>query len=603
MNHITSFSRRLLAGPLLALLTVPSLLRAADHPVPAIQDTETKEQRDARMAWWREARFGMFIHWGLYAVPAGTWKGKWIYGIGEWIMNRGKIPVADYSALAGQFNPAQFDPDAWVALAKAAGMKYIIITAKHHDGFAMFKSDANSFNIVDATPFKRDVVKELAAACQKQGMKFGFYYSQDQDWTAPGGSAMEGGHWDKAQDGSFADYEKTKVVPQMKELLGNYQPYPAVIWFDTPTKMTPELASKVVEVLNQHPDLIWNNRLGGGYPGDTETPEQKIPPSGFPGKDWETCMTINDTWGYKAGDTNWKSTATLLHNLIDIASKGGNYLLNVGPNAQGIIPQPEVDRLKAIGDWMKVNGEAIYGTHAGPFPKTPAWGRVTQKGNRFYLHVFVWPQDGKLILPIRNHVTKASLLASPDTALETTPGESGVEIKLPQAAPDPIASVIAVDFDGAVDPLPFPPATQNRDGSMTLTANDAELLAEGGAAPAIQLEGDSSKANIGYWLHAQDYAQWKIQVNKPGTFDVSIDYAAAASPKGIDFVFSADGQSLPAALPSTGGWANYKSFKIGEISISTTGVVIMTAKRGAAEKGAINLRSISLTLPGASPQK
>jgi alpha-L-fucosidase len=596
-------SIRLIIGLFLSLLLLTSVLQAADHPVPAIQDSETKEQRDARMAWWREARFGMFIHWGLYAVPAGSWKGKWIYGLGEWIMNRGRIPVADYSALADQFNPTQFNADAWVALAKAAGMKYIVITAKHHDGFAMFKSEANPFNIVDATPFKRDPLKELAAACQKQGMKFGFYYSQDQDWTAPGGSAMEGGHWDKAQDGSFADYEKTKVVPQLKELLNNYQPFPAVLWFDTPTKMTPALAAQIVEVLNQHPNLIWNNRLGGGYQGDTETPEQTIPPNGFPGKDWETCMTINDTWGYKSGDTNWKSTELLLRNLIDIASKGGNYLLNVGPDAQGVIPQPEVDRLKAIGEWMKVNGEAIYGTQAGPFTKTPPWGRITRKDQRLYLHVFSWPQDGKLVLPIRNAVSKAYLLASPGTALETTADESGVEIKLPAAAPDPIASVIAVDFTGPVDPQPFPPPAQNRDGSIHLGANDADLLAEGGGAPAAKLEGDTNKANIGYWMHGQDYAQWKIAVTRLGTFQVTLNYAAAGAPNGIDFALAAGDQTLAVTLPPTGGWATYRTSSIGEISISKTGVVIVTAKRGGAGKGAINLRSISLALPESSAQK
>ena len=247
------------------------------------------------MAWWREARFGMFIHWSLFAAPEGTWQGNQTGGLGEWIMHDLKIPVADYKALAATFNPTQFDADKWVALAKAAGMKYIIITAKHHDGFAMFKSKADPFNIVDATPYKRDPMKALAAACQKYGIKLGFYYSQDQDWTAPGGAAFSG-HWDpKAQDGDFARYLATKSIPQIKELLTNYQPFPAVVWFDTPTgDMTPALAAKIRAVLNEHPKLIWNNRLGGGEPGDTETPEGVIPANGYP-RDWETCMNINDT--------------------------------------------------------------------------------------------------------------------------------------------------------------------------------------------------------------------------------------------------------------------------------------------------------------------
>jgi alpha-L-fucosidase len=212
------------------------------HPVAAIQDTETPAQRDARMEWWRDARFGMFIHWGLYSVPAGTWDGKQIPSLGEWIMNNASIPVADYKALAPKFNPTGFSAHDIVALAKLAGMKYIVITAKHHDGFAMFDSKANAFNIVAATPFKRDPLRELAEECRKQGLKLGFYYSQDQDWTAPGASAILRGnhdpvthHWDKAQDGEFDTYLHTKAIPQIKELLSNYGEFPAVVWFDTPT--------------------------------------------------------------------------------------------------------------------------------------------------------------------------------------------------------------------------------------------------------------------------------------------------------------------------------------------------------------------------------
>ncbi len=330
---------------------------ASAHRVAAIQDTETPAQRDARMAWWRDARFGMFIHWGLYSIPAGTWQGKQIPSIGEWIMNTGSIPVADYKALAPQFNPTAFSAHDIVALAKSSGMRYIVITSKHHDGFAMFASKADPFNIVDATPFHRDPIRELADECRKQGIKLGFYYSQDQDWTAPGGAAFKTGnhdrpnhHWDAAQDGSFADYLHNKAIPQIKELLSQYGEFPSVIWFDTPTDdMTPELAGEIVALLNQHPNLIWNNRLGGGYRGDTETPEQYIPAKGYPGRDWEACMTINDTWGYKSWDTNFKSPQTLLRNLIDIASKGGNYLLNIGPDAHGNVPPAEVERLHQLG--------------------------------------------------------------------------------------------------------------------------------------------------------------------------------------------------------------------------------------------------------------
>jgi alpha-L-fucosidase len=432
---------------------------------PAARAGETKAQRDARMHWWREAKFGMFIHWGVYSVPAGTYKGKQIAGIGEWIMNRGKIPVADYAEYAKQFNPVKFNADEWVSIAKGAGMKYIVITSKHHDGFAMFHSQTSPYNIYDATPFKRDPLAELAAACQKQGIKLGFYYSQAQDWHHPGGAAA-GGHWDKAaQDGDMDAYLKNIAVPQIKEILNNYGPI-AVLWFDTPRDMNKERAEMILPLLKLQPGIIWNNRLGGGYKGDTETPEQRIPTTGYGDRDWETCMTMNGTWGYKSYDHNWKSTETLLHNLIDIVSKGGNYLLNVGPTSEGLIPEPSVERLKEVGAWMKVNGEAIYGTTASPFTQPLGWGRCTKKinesGGTLYLHVFKWPEDGKLTVPgLKNSIEAAYLLANPDrTPLKTAGIEGGgVTIDLPGQAPSPISSTIVLKVNGPLD-INQPPAAR-----------------------------------------------------------------------------------------------------------------------------------------------
>ncbi len=446
------------------------------HPVKAVQDTETAAQRNARMKWWRESRFGMLVTWGLYSVPAGRWDGKPVGVISEWIMNDASIPVAQYKALAPQFNPTGYSAHDLVALAKAAGMKYIIAMPKHHDGFGMFDSKADPFNIVAATPFKRDPLAELAAECKKQGMKLGFYYSQDQDWTAPGGAAIKTGthdrpnhHWDPAQDGDFATYLRTKAIPQLQELLTNYGDFPSVIWFDTPTvEMTPELASEIVKLLNKYPKLIWNNRLGGGYQGDTDTPEQFIPPQGFPGRDWEACMTMNDSWGYKSDDNNFKSSDVLLRNLIDIASKGGNYLLNVGPDVKGIVPTPEVDRLRAVGDWLKVNGEAIYGTNATLFgaeagtysateknaqgkPKfVPAWDwRSTTAKNKIYIELLKWP-DGSFHLPKSSRtITGAYLLADKShRALKVTPNGDGIDVALPAKALDPVATVLVLTTKG-----------------------------------------------------------------------------------------------------------------------------------------------------------
>jgi alpha-L-fucosidase len=470
----------------LALLALPLVPTAASaqlegdhiatstvHPVPAIQDTETPAQRNARMAWWRAARFGMFIHWGLYSIPAGTWDGKEVPGVGEWIMNTASIPVADYKALAPQFNPVAFSAHDIVALAKSSGMKYIIITSKHHDGFAMFDSQADPFNIVHATPFHRDPLRELADEARKQGIKLGFYYSQDQDWTAPGGAALKTGnhdlpshHWDPAQDGDFATYLHTKAIPQLRELLTRYGDFPAVIWFDTPTHdMTPALAGEIVTLLNQHPNLIWNNRLGGGYQGDTETPEQFIPPQGYPGRDWESCMTMNDTWGYKSYDTDFKSSETLLRNLIDIASKGGNYLLNIGPDSKGNVPPAEVERLHQVGQWLAVNGAAIYGTQATLFggeagsdsptekdkdgkPKfIPAWDwRSTTGPHAIYLEIFNWPAGSFHLDKLPRPVTGAYLLADKRrTPLKLTPTAGGLDIALPAHAPDPVASVVVLE--------------------------------------------------------------------------------------------------------------------------------------------------------------
>jgi alpha-L-fucosidase len=406
--------------------------------------TAQSSLNDPKMDWWKEARFGMFIHWGLYAVPAGVWDGKDVSGIGEWIMLRGKIPTKDYQQFATKFNPVQFNADAWVKLAKDAGMKYIVITSKHHDGFAMFKSK-DPFNIVDATPFKKDPIAALAEACKKYNIKFGLYYSQAQDWNHPGGAAASGGHWDSTQNGSMDKYIDDVAVPQVKEILSAYNP--AIIWWDTPIDMNKNRADKIAAVLKPYPSLITNNRLGGGYEGDLETPEQYIPATGIPDKNWESCMTMNGTWGFKEKDNNWKSTQVLIRNLIDIASKGGNYLLNVGPTADGIIPQPSVERLEQVGTWLKTNGEAIYGTKASPFAYL-SLGRATIKGNKLYLHLFDYPKDGVIKLPLANSVIKAYLLSNNSNSIKSSVKDGYTYLELPTLVPDKIATVVVLELNG-----------------------------------------------------------------------------------------------------------------------------------------------------------
>jgi alpha-L-fucosidase len=431
-----------------------------------------------KMDWWKEAKFGMFIHWGVYSVPAGMYNGKEVNGIGEWIMNRGKIPVTEYKAYAKEFNPIKYDPEAWVKLAKEAGMKYLVITSKHHDGFALFNSKVTGWDVVDATPYGKDLLKPLAEACHREGIRLGFYYSQAQDWTHPGGAAS-GGHWDKSQDGSMDEYIEKIAVPQVKEILSNYGDVD-ILWWDTPTDMTKERAELFLPVINKFPNLITNNRLGGGFQGDTETPEQFVPATGFPGRNWETCMTMNDTWGYKSTDHNWKSPEVIIRTLIDIVSKGGNYLLNVGPTSEGLIPQPSIERLKEVGQWMKTNGEAIYGTTASPFPYL-SWGRCTQKGDKLYLHVFNWPKDEKLSVPILNKVTKAYLLTNQKTTFKIEKLQDKNIIHLDGKAPDKIASVIVLELEGTPDVLPLPSigkpvkASSIKEGTSFENLFDADL--------------------------------------------------------------------------------------------------------------------------------
>jgi alpha-L-fucosidase len=430
------------------------------------------------MAWWKDAKFGMFIHWGVYSVPAGTYDGRRIPEIGEWIMNHGKIPVARYRAYAREFNPVKYDPEAWVRTAKDAGMKYLVITSKHHDGFALFDSKVSAWDAVDATPYGRDLIKPLADACHRQGLKLGFYYSQAQDWNNPGGRAS-GGTWDRAQDGDFDAYLDQVAVPQVREILSNYGDVD-VLWWDTPQEMTPARAAKFQPLLAAHPRLITNNRLGGGQPGDTDTPEQFVPATGFPGRNWETCQTMNDTWGYKSYDTNWKSAAFLIRNLTDAVSKGGNFLLNVGPTAEGEIPAPSVERLAAMGRWLKTNHEAIYGTTASPFSYL-SWGRATRKGQKLFLHVFDYPANGQLRVPLGNKISRAYLLARPSQALAVTPGRRLSTIKLPAAAPDPVNTVVVVEFAG--EPAVAPPPVKGK----VATASSQLAPAEG---PAGLLDGN-----------------------------------------------------------------------------------------------------------------
>ena len=414
------------------------------------------DKSTGRAAWLDEAKYGMFIHWGVYSTLAN----------GEWVMCRSQIPVADYRKMASQFNPVKFNADEWVAVAKAAGMKYITITSKHHDGFAMFDSDATDYSIVDYTPFKRDVLQELKAACDKAGIKLGFYYSQTQDWEFPGGAGRK---WDlAAQKGDFREYIDTKAIPQLKEVMAYG---PTHIWFDTPHAMTPALGREFEAIVREiNPDTIINSRLmyhGNQVEGLKQEQldelvdigvdflsyrDRTIPPKS-PWEHWETCMTLNGSWGHRENDSNWKTPKQVIMQLTEVVSKGGAFLLNVGPTAEGIIPKPAVRSLEAAGEWLKVNGESIYGARGTIFEgegefitrtaaeqaaldkealstgagkakkghkqKDYAWLATGREG-KLYLHFFQWPTEPFVLHGFdQDQVTGAYFLA--DAARSAVP--------------------------------------------------------------------------------------------------------------------------------------------------------------------------------------
>jgi alpha-L-fucosidase len=458
--------KQILIGVLLAVATGQLVAGASDN-------SEAIKDRDARMEWWREARFGMFVHWGLYSIPAGEWGDRqWKKGGVEWIQQRAGVEADVYEAeLIPKFAPKADFAEEWAELAKIAGCRYLVFTSKHHEGFALHDSKLTEFDAKDTCG--RDLYKEIVDATRAEGLKVGAYHSII-DWHHP--QAYTGkefgipyikGVSNEGRDNSvYVDY----LHGQVEEIMSNYGPIDIVWWDYSKEQCQGESwrAKELIELVRKHqPQIVMNNRLyrspEAGWPkshdwsegfsidpqyGDFCTPEQKIPPNGVEGVDWETCMTMNTSWGYNQFDVNWKSTETLIRNLIDVVSKGGNYLLNVGPEADGSIPPASIERMEEIGQWMDINGESIYGTQASIFG-VPEWGRYTTKAGKFYAHIFEWPKNGTLTVATADTpVTRAYLLAdATQQNLKIKKGPDGWHVQLPKKAPDAIASVIVIEHD------------------------------------------------------------------------------------------------------------------------------------------------------------
>ncbi|MCS7120212.1 MAG: alpha-L-fucosidase [Candidatus Bathyarchaeota archaeon] len=388
-----------------------------------------------RTEWFNQARFGMFIHWGLYSLLAR----------GEWVRYHERIPFSEYRRLASKFNPRRYRPEEWVNLAQEAGMRYMVLTARHHDGFSLFDSKVSDFT-APKTAAKRDLVAEYVEACRKNGMRIGFYYSL-LDWRFK--AYFEGPQKDPEGWSKFLEYVHTQV----KELCTNYGKID-ILWYDGAWPWSAEdwRSAELNEMVRRlQPDILINDR--SKIPGDFSTPEQRISPPPEPDRMWETCMTMNDNWGYSAADRNYKSVRRLIMNLVQCAKDGGNYLLNVGPKADGTIPTESITRLKKIGKWMRANGESVYGTErCCQFSNTV--GLMTAKGNIAYLHVFRWPGSKITISCVKNKVLSAKLLANGEKVKFEQMEDRVTFRNLPKKAPDPLDSVISIEFDGKPEALP-----------------------------------------------------------------------------------------------------------------------------------------------------
>lgn len=502
--------------------------------------TQSMKTHEQRITWWRDAKFGMFIHWGVYSLPGGEWKGKKVGGYAEHLMRKEKISRAEYLELAHHFNPAKFDAEAWVRVAKQAGMNYFVITAKHHDGFAMYDSKVSDFNIMTQTPFKRDPMKELAAACKKYGVKFGFYYSHAFDWEHPD---APGNDWEYKNPGGDLNlfggrdwfdahpellpkaikYVNEKAIPQIKELLLNY--HPDIIWFDTPHKLPLSENIRILEAIREtDPNVVVNGRLArggdtnfGDYKNTADRPAEFYPVEG----DWEAIPTTNESYGYSKFDNSHKPIGFFIQLLAKAVSRGGNLLMNIGPKGDGEMDVRDLTILKGIGEWTAVNKASIYDAKPSVLPMQ-SWGVTTQKDNLIYLHVFNWPKDGKLqVGGLVSSINKAYLLQDKNKKTLTTNAKSRVfEIEVPRNAPDTNNTVIVIESKGEVKVTPLRSVASNI--PTRLLAFDALLQGKGFGFG----DGKTDRYYVDGWKTKNQIISWNFDLAKTTNFKVIIKYIA-----------------------------------------------------------------------------
>ena len=484
---------------------------------------EQKEHPDIK--WFQDAKFGLFVHWGLYAQHAGEWDGKRYYGISEWVMNRGKIPAKDYATLAKEFNPSKFDAQEWVKMVNDAGIKYIVITAKHHEGFAMFDSKVSDFNIMN-TPFKRDPLKELASACEKEDVKLGFYYSQFLDWHEPNGG---GNNWDfNEKNKDYKAYYKSKSIPQIKELLSNYGKL-GLIWFDMAGGLSKEETQALIyEARKIQPTCLLSSRVGQGLGDFRDFGDGEVPSTVVKGP-WEAIFTHNDSWGYSKFDQNFKTPTEIIHLLVDVVSKGGNLMLNVGPKADGTIPEESVKCLKKVGAWLKTNGEAIYGTTYGPIAPQP-WGATTLKPGKLFLHVMKRPWNMELLVPgVDAKIKNVKLLATNDK-LAWTQENQLLKVSLPTSLSGDISSVVLVEFEGQITD-----SYANAPSVISLQYDGCNLdVIQAKTSGKTQIKPVTFSYYFGDWKHATcamkmssptDELTYNVQFAEPGDYKIILEYS------------------------------------------------------------------------------